>query len=263
MQNIKANYKREEIIVVITAFANQKGGTGKTTACINLASCLAKRGKRVLVVDLDPLGGATTGLGVDKRNCRTTYDVLLDGNTPDCITEISSRLSIIPSSIDLAGGEVELAYKKNREKLLKRAIYGVSSSFDHVFIDCPPALGLLSLNALVCAEKLIIPVTSEYYSLEGAISTLKTMELVKSSLNPDINLLGVILGKMQGRSLVVKQLTEEIKKLFGDKLFSTYVPQSARIAECPSYGLPVIERDDNCKGAQAFNALATEFLSRE
>lgn len=248
----------------ITVFANQKGGVGKTTVCVNVGACLAKRGKRVLIVDLDPQGNATTGLGHDKSKLGgSLYNVIISGEDAQLfiLKTCVNGLYILPSSIDLAGAEVELAFFNNREKCLKTALNGVKNNFDHILIDCPPSLGLLTVNALAAANSLIIPMQSEFYSLEGASQLINTSKLVCERFNPDLKLDGVVLSMYGGRSLVSRQIADQINAYFKDKVFKTAIPRNVRIAEAPSHGMPVCVYSEDGVGARAFEMLTDEFLS--
>ena len=247
----------------ITVFANQKGGVGKTTVCVNVGACLAKRGKRVLIVDLDPQGNATTGLGHDKSQLLgSLYNVLISGSDAQLflLKTCVDGLFILPSSIDLAGAEVELAFVKNREKCLKSALIGLKDYFDNILIDCPPSLGLLTVNALVAADLLIIPMQSEFYSLEGASQLINTARLVSERFNPSLSIDGVILSMYSDRSLVSRQIAQQIHEHFKDKVFKTTLPRSVRVAEAPSYGRPVTVHSPECAATKAFEALTDEIL---
>lgn len=247
----------------ITAFSNQKGGSGKTSVCLNLAYCLSKRGKRVLAVDLDPLGGLTTGCGIDKGTLSaTSYNVLLSGRVyEDSIVCVSKDFYVIPANLDLAGAEVEIAHERGREKLLKKALERVEG-FDYIFIDCPPSISLITVNALVAADGVIIPLTSEFCSFEGAVSLIKTANVVKGTFNGGLEIFGAVVNNYEGRSLLSRQIFDEIKDCFGEKLFKTVIPKSVRIAEAVSHGKPVCLHDGRCNGATAFEALTDEFISR-
>lgn len=247
----------------IIAILNQKGGVGKTTTAINLGAYLAKAGKKVLVVDFDPQGNATSGLGLAKEAVETTsYDVLFRPN--EVVTAIQEtdipRLNIIPTNAGLAAAEVELVDKPSRELLLKKAISGLD--YDYVLIDCPPALGLLTINALSAAGKLMIPVQAEYYALEGLGQLLSVMQRVRQGLNKNLELMGVVVTMYDSRTSLSEQVYEELKKHFGDKLFKTIIPRNVRVAEAPSYGKPISEHDRWSKGARAYKQLAKEVMSK-
>ena len=250
----------------IISFSNQKGGVGKTTTCVNMAAFLAAQGKKVLIVDMDPQGNATTGLGFNKSAIKNSvYNVLID-ETPakDAIlpTKIDG-LYLLPSGIDLAGAEVELVYIKNREKRLNEALKKVVKQYDYIAIDCPPSLGLLTINALSASDSIIIPIQCEYFALEGLSQLMNTIKLVIKHLNPKLEIEGVSLTMYDSRALVSRQIAEEIRKFFGKKVFKTVVPRNIRVSEAPSHGLPVMLHDPRCNGAKAYVALADEFLQRE
>lgn len=249
----------------IIAFSNQKGGVGKTSTCINVAAFLAKKGKKTLLIDMDPQGNTTTGVGFSKGELKSSvYNVLIEGAAPaDCIlkTEIEN-LYLLPSSIDLAGAEVELVYLKGREKKLAAALESIKNDYDYVAIDCPPSLGLLTINALAAADSVIIPIQSEYYALEGLSQLMNTVRLVVKVLNPKLEIEGVVITMYDGRALVSKQIAAEIHKYFGKKTFDTVIPRNIRVSEAPSHGVPVMEHDPKCSGARAYEALTDELLRR-
>jgi chromosome partitioning protein len=249
----------------IISFSNQKGGVGKTTTCVNMAAYLAYSGKKVLLVDLDPQGNATTGLGFTKSTLKkSVYNVLIDEEeAKDNIlpTELST-LSILPANIDLAGAEVELVYKKSREKVLKGALDKIKPNYDYVLIDCPPSLGLITINALAAADSVIIPIQSEYYALEGLSQLMNTISLVRQHLNKNLKVEGVVLTMYDGRSLISKQIAAEIKKFFTKKLYEIVIPRNIRLSEAPSHGKPILLHDPKCMGARAYAALTEEFLAK-
>mgnify|MGYP002861957523 CR=1 FL=1 len=249
------------------AIFNQKGGVGKTTTNINLAACLAKKNKRILVLDIDPQGNTTSGLGFNKRDLRnTSYDLLIDDEIDPYMTVYKTgveNLEIIPASVDLAGAEIELVRLEGREKRLKSALSKVRDSYDYIFIDCPPSLGLLTINALTAVDSVLIPIQCEFYALEGVSQLVSTIELVRRSMNPELEIEGVILSMFDGRTNLSIQVVEEVKKYFGSKLYSTVIPRNVRLAEAPSYGLPITEYDPKSKGALAYEAFADEFLNTE
>ena len=250
----------------IVSFSNQKGGVGKTTTCVNMAAYLASFGKKVLLIDIDPQGNATTGLGFSKSSLKNSvYSVLIDDErVADNVqkTEIEN-LDLLPSNIDLAGAEVELVYKKMREKVLKNALAEEKDKYDYILIDCPPSLGLLTINALAAADTVIIPIQSEYYALEGLSQLMNSITLVKQHLNPALEVDGVVLTMYDNRSLISKQITEEIRKFFTKRLFEIVVPRNVRLVEASSYGKPIMLHDPKCTGARAYRALTQEYLDRE
>ena len=250
----------------IVSFSNQKGGVGKTTTCVNMAAYIAASGKKVLLIDMDPQGNATTGMGFSKSTLKkSVYNVLIDDEkASDNIlkTELEG-MDILPSNIDLAGAEVELVYKRSREKVLKNALAEVRDNYDYIFIDCPPSLGLLTINALAAADSVIIPIQSEYYALEGLSQLMNSITLVKQHLNPALNEDGVVLTMYDSRSLISKQIAEEIRKFFTKRLFEIVVPRNVRLVEASSYGKPIMMHDPKCTGARAYKALTEEYLTRE
>ncbi len=250
------------------AIFNQKGGVGKTTTNINLASCLAMRGKKVLVLDIDPQGNTTSGLGISKKNLGlTTYDILIGGDAIDPKSAIAhtavENLDIIPASVQLAGAEIELVQLEGREKRLKRAIDQVKGDYDFIFIDCPPSLGLLTINSLTAVDSVLIPIQCEFYALEGVSQLMSTIDLVRRSLNPDLVIQGVILSMFDGRTNLSIQVVQEVKKYFRGKVYKTVIPRNVRLAEAPSYGMPITVYDPRSKGARAYLAFADELLEQE
>ena len=250
----------------IIAFSNQKGGVGKTTTCVNMSSYLASRGKKVLIVDLDPQGNATTGLGFSKSEVKqSVYNVMIDDlplETSILKTAIDG-LDILPSNIDLAGAEVELVYVKDREHVLRRALEKAKDHYDFITIDCPPSLGLLTINALACADTCIIPIQSEYYAMEGLSQLMNTIKLVVKHLNEQLKIEGVVLTMSDNRAIISRQISNEIRKFFGKRVFDTVIPRNVRLAEAPSHGVPIMLHDTKCSGARAYLALTEEFLSRQ
>ena len=250
----------------IIAFSNQKGGVGKTTTCVNMAAYLAQKGYKCLIVDLDPQGNATSGLGFAKSDVKSSvYSVMID-ETPieDAVYKTCvDGLDILPSTIDLAGAEVELVYIKDREHVLKKVLEKARSSYDYIAIDCPPSLGLLTINALSAADSVIIPIQSEYYALEGLSQLMNTIKLVTKHLNPNLNVEGVVLTMNDNRAIISRQISAEIKKFFGKRLFDTVIPRNIRLAEAPSHGVPIMLHDTKCTGAKAYLAFTEEFLERQ
>ncbi|SRR5579875_133905 len=245
----------------VLAIANQKGGVGKTTTAVNLGAALAELGYRVLVVDLDPQGNATTGLGVNARNLDTSvYDVILhDVPIEDCIEPTSLRnLFLVPATIDLAGAEIELVPAFSRELRLKRALASVTEDFDYVLIDCPPSLGLLTVNALAAAGEVAVPIQCEYYALEGLGQLLRNIERVRANLNPGLSVSTIIMTMYDARTRLAEQVVEEVRNHFGDRVCRNVVPRTVRISEAPSFGQPVILFDPTSRGATAYRELARE-----
>ena len=250
----------------IVAFSNQKGGVGKTTTCVNMAAYLAAKGYKVLIVDLDPQGNATTGLGFAKSEVKSSvYNTMIDDMplAQAVLTTETENLDILPSNIDLAGAEVELVYVKDREHVLKRVLEGAKNSYDFIAIDCPPSLGLLTINALAAADTAMIPIQSEYYAMEGLSQLMNTIRLVKKHLNPSLELEGVVLTMKDNRAIISRQISDEIRKYFGKRVYDTVIPRNIRLAEAPSHGKPIMEHDNKCTGAKAYLALTEEFLSKQ
>ena len=259
--------KEGDKMAKIIAFSNQKGGVGKTSTCVNMSAGLAMRGKRTLLIDMDPQGNATTGLGFSKNELSSSvYNVLVDDEQSASKVILKTNvqnLDLMPSSIDLAGAEVELVYIKNREKRLRTALEAIADKYDYITIDCPPSLGLLTINALTAANSVIIPIQSEYYAMEGLSQLMNTIKLVVTHLNRDLVIDGVVVTMYDGRALISKQVSAEIHKFFGKKMFNTVVPRNIRVSEAPSHGVPVLIHDPKSNGAKAYFALADEFLARE
>lgn len=250
----------------IIAFSNQKGGVGKTTTCVNMSAYLANKGYKCLVVDLDPQGNATSGLGFAKSDVKSSvYNVLIDEAPLENVvlkTQVKG-LDVLPSNIDLAGAEVELVYVKNRELVLKNVLEKAKNSYDFITIDCPPSLGLLTINALASADTVIIPIQSEYYALEGLSQLMNTIKLVVKHLNSSLKIEGVVLTMNDNRAIISRQISAEIKKFFGKRVFETAIPRNIRLAEAPSHGVPIMLHDTRCSGAKAYLALTEEFLARQ
>ena len=249
----------------IIAIINQKGGVGKSTTAINLGAALGVQNKAVLVVDLDPQGNTTSGLGVDKGQIeKDVYDVLLGDKTAEevIIPDVCIGLDLLPATINLAGAEVELVNEMARENRLKNALGALRGKYDYIFIDCPPALGLLTVNALVASDKLLIPIQCEFYALEGVTKLLDSMKRVKNVLNPSLDTFGVLLTMYDGRTMLARQVADEVRDYFGSKVFETIIPRTVRLSEAPSFGQPITEYDPKGKGAQAYMDLAKEVINR-
>ena len=245
----------------IISVANQKGGVGKTTTTINLSTILAKKGKKVLLIDADPQGNATSGLGVEKDVELSTYDVLVnDTKIEDTIQDtIIRNLKVCPSNINLAGAEVELVSMMSREQRLKEKLENVKETFDYIFIDCPPSLGLVTLNSFTASDSVLIPVQCEYYALEGLGQLLNTINLVKKHLNKNIKIEGALLTMYDVRTNLSNQVVKEVKKYFDNKVYKTVIPRNVRLSEAPSYGMPITEYDPRSKGAKSYVKFAKEF----
>lgn len=249
----------------ILGIINQKGGVGKSTTAVNLAAALGSAGKQVLLVDLDPQGNATSGLGIDKGEItRCIYDLLLN-DTPlheVIIPDVATGLDLIPATINLAGAEVELVSEMARENRLKDTLGSLRGKYDYILIDCPPSLGLLTVNALVASDKLIIPIQCEFYALEGVTKLLDSMKRVKSRLNPSLDIFGILLTMYDGRTMLARQVAKEVRSFFGKQVFETIIPRTVKLSEAPSYGLPITEYDPHGRGAESYAALAKEVINR-
>ena len=249
----------------IIAFANQKGGVGKTTSAVNIAACCAVLGKRVLLADLDPQGNATSACGINKREIGTSvYDVLIGkADASRAVIETKyERLSVMPSTISLAGAEFDLIDMEHRESAFKRAISEIAGDYDLIIIDCPPSLGLLTVNALTCSDGVVIPMQCEYFALEGLTQLMYTVRKVKQLYNPSLTITGILVTMYNGRLNLSAQVLEEIKKYYADKLFATGIVRNVKLSEAPSYGEPIIYYDKYSKGARAYNDVAKEILER-
>jgi chromosome partitioning protein len=248
------------------ACANQKGGVGKTTTVVNLGSYLALAGERVLVVDLDPQGNATSGLGLDRSVIeRSVYDAVIDGASIGELTISGpiAGLDVVPSAIALAGAEVELAPVEGRERRLARLLVEIAADYDYVLVDCPPSLGLLTVNALTAADSVLIPLQCEYYALEGLTQLLATLDLVRDHLNPELAIKGIVLTMYDGRTNLSADVASEVRRHLGDRVFDTVIPRSVRLSEAPSHGLPIPRYSPDSTGAVAYAALATELRARD
>ncbi|NLF28895.1 MAG: ParA family protein [Clostridiales bacterium] len=247
----------------IIAITNQKGGVGKTTTSVNLSACMAEAGKRTLIVDIDPQGNATSGLGASEF-AHTIYEVLLgSADAADAVVDTGfDGLKLIPSGIALAGAEIELVGLDEREGLLKAALSGIRSAFDYIFVDCPPSLGLLTLNALTAADSVLVPIQCEYYALEGVGQLMNTVKLVRKRLNPALAVEGIVLTMFDARTNLGAQVVSEVRKHFSKEAFEAVIPRNVRLSEAPSYGIPIHRYDARCNGAAAYRALAGELIGR-
>lgn len=246
---------------------NQKGGVGKTTTNINLCSYLAMNGNKVLTVDMDPQGNTTSGLGIDKRKIHCSmYDVLTSNVTMKEIikkSEIIDNFYIAPSTMTLAAAEVEVINQDEREQVLKRKLDEIRDDYDYIFIDCPPSLGVLTINALTASDSVLIPIQCEFYALEGVGQLMSTVQLIKRHLNTNLEIEGVIMSMYDSRTKLCNEVVDEIRNYFNDKVYDTYIPRNVKLAESPSFGLPIMLYDDKCRGSEAFEMLAEEFIRRQ
>ena len=246
----------------VISVANQKGGVGKTTTTVNLSTILAKKGKKILLIDADPQGNATSGLGIEKEVEFSTYDILVNDTEIEQALQktMIKNLMLCPSNMNLAGAEVELVSMMSREQRLKEKLEEVKDVFDYIFIDCPPSLGLITLNAFTASDSVLIPVQCEYFALEGLGQLLNTVNLVKKHLNKTIMIEGALLTMYDIRTNLSNQVVKEVKKYFNDKVYKTVIPRNVRLSEAPSYGMPITEYDSRSKGAKAYMKFAKEFL---
>lgn len=246
---------------------NQKGGVGKTTTNINLCAYLALEGYKVLTIDIDPQGNTTSGLGLDKANLDLSiYDVLVSDTTmKESIirSDLVQNLFISPSTMELAGAEVELIHNDDRQNIIKRKLEEIENEYDYVLIDCPPSLGVLTINALTCADSVLIPIQCEFYALEGVSQLINTVQLVKKSLNKKLEIEGVLMTMFDYRTNLSNEVLKEVQKYFKDKVYKTTIPRNVRLAEAPSFGLPIMLYDEKCKGAEAYAKLTKEFLEKQ
>ena len=247
----------------IIAVANQKGGVGKTTTCTSLCCALKNRGRRVLLCDADPQGNSTSGMGVDKNASPNIYDILVNGESAEnCIVKTKYG-DVIPSNKELSGATIELVDAENREFVLKSALDAIRDSYDYIFIDCPPSLELLTLNALVAADTVLVPVQCEYYALEGIADLTTTIKLTNKRLNSALKIEGIVLTMYDSRTNFSNQVADELRKYFGDLVYKTFIPRNVRLAEAPSHGKPVMAYDRLSKGSRAYMKLANEFLKKQ
>lgn len=254
---------RGGLVAKVIAVANQKGGVGKTTTAVNLSSCLAYKGKKVLLLDIDPQGNTTSGLGIDKKKIKgSTYDVLInDVNIEKNLVDTPiENLKLCPSNIELAGAEVELVSSISRESRLKNSLNEIKKNYEFVIIDCPPSLGLLTLNSLTAADTILVPIQCEYYALEGLSQLMETVKLVQKHLNEKLDVEGVVLTMFDARTNLSIQVVDEVKKYFKNKVYRTIIPRNVRLSEAPSYGLPIILYDPKSKGAECYLDLAEEVI---
>ena len=250
----------------VVAIANQKGGVGKTTTAVNLSAALAELGRKILVVDLDPQGNASTGLGIDPGRRQSGVYQVVSAGTPverSVMETVVPGVWMVPSTIDLAGAEIELVGQFSRETRLARAIESVAPTYDFVILDCPPSLGLLTVNALTASDELIVPIQCEYYALEGLGQLLRNVRLIQQNLNQKLRLTGIVLTMYNPRTRLSEQVVDEVKRYFGARVYDTVIPRTVRLSEAPGFGQPITSYDPRSKGAKAYRNLAREFLTRE
>lgn len=246
----------------IIAVVNQKGGVGKTTTCVSLVAALKEQGKRVLLCDFDPQANATSGMGVDKTLTQGIYDVLINGIAPEKRVAVTKYGDVLPSCKELAGAGIEMIAMENREMLLRNALQQIAGNYDYIFIDCPPSLELLTLNALCAADSVIVPVQAEYFALEGLSDLMNTIRIVRRSLNKSLELEGVLLTMYDTRTNLAMQVAEEVKRFFPGKVYSTVIARNVRLSEAPSHGKPITAYDRTSRGYEAYTALAEEFVRK-
>ena len=249
-------------MATIVASVNQKGGVGKTTSCVNLAAALKAAGQRILLCDFDPQANATSGMGVDKTVSNGIYDVLINSVETEKAIVRTSYGDVLPSSKALAGGGVEMIEMADRQFLLRSALDAVREDYDYIFVDCPPSLELLTLNALCAADSLLVPLQGEYYALEGLSDLMNTVRIVRRNMNPRLQIEGVLLTMFDGRTNLAIQVAQEVKRFFPGKVYATVIPRNIRLSEAPSHGKPITAYDRGCRGAEAYLALANEFLKK-
>ena len=249
----------------IIAVANQKGGVGKTTTAINLAACLSEKGKKVLLIDMDPQGNATSGIGVDKSELEyTIYDLMIgESSIKDCVIKnVYKDMDLIPTSVDLAAAEIELIGVERKEFILKDEVDFIKDSYDFIIIDCPPALSMLTINAMTTADSVIVPIQCEYYALEGLSQLMHTINLVSERLNPTLDIEGIVFTMFDGRTNLSNQVVENVRYNMGNNVYDSVIPRNVRLAEAPSYGMPIIQYDPKSTGAEAYMALAEEVINK-
>lgn len=262
--NEKIKTKAKKKIARVIALTNQKGGVGKSTTAINMSACLAEMGENIVLIDVDPQANTTSGLGVNKYKVdKSIYDAIIGkANIKELVLNTRVEgLSLIPSNIHLAGAEIELVNMMMREHRLRKVIEPIRNNYDFIIIDCPPALGILTINALVAADEVIVPIQCEYYALEGLGQLIKTIELVKNNLNNNLEISGFVMTMYDSRTKLASQVVEEVKRYFGEKVYKTIIPRNVRVSEAPSYGLPVIFYDPNCKGSLAYKNFTKEVIN--